>query len=482
MILHSIAGKVDRGTLITGIVIGCLFASTTLWGADPGTNPDNGATMLAELRRKVEQAEKLYQNTDLHYREKFENGTAAERELRKNPATAKSNFARLIDQNLSAHLILQYPWYRVDEQGISQIEGGAELTSKFEMVFDGKMSRSRRTTTRVSLSDAPPNPQTHVMYDWDQKRIPQRFTLGPHLVLWNLADLYVVYPLSLILTGDETYTGLGATSAPAAVPAPLPTEPLPPPTQPVLVPTPPSAQPAPRQPDAAKTYWVEYSGQEEVDGYPCEKITIRNQRQVTVAWLAENRNSLPVKLEFFQLGLSDQPVITARTVKFREDTPGVWYPVECEALHYSKTSSGKKSNSDEGVSGDNDSLEQSGRKEFLVDDLNFSPKYAQSQFEGIPIPLTAKKNSFYEPAWTMQKTVTKVNENRNQFSHLIVGMIAHCDLYLEKWIGDNGVSKILRFSGALIVVGGGYLFLRRRQRRKNQKDDLPARPPENAAL
>jgi hypothetical protein len=78
---------------------------------------------------------------------------------------------------------------------------------------------------------------------------------------------------------------------------------------------------------------VVYEGEETVDGLPC--VRIRSEQfyaagqppDVTLLWLAVERNYLPVKLVGYVVSYStDIPLVVSTVSDLRELAPGVWFP------------------------------------------------------------------------------------------------------------------------------------------------------------
>jgi hypothetical protein len=89
---------------------------------------------------------------------------------------------------------------------------------------------------------------------------------------------------------------------------------------------------------------VEYWGTEVVDGLKCEKLRVGilhgNEAESHVfffIWLATERNYLPIRREWYELGWSKRlPTGTASVLEWREIADGLWLPLHVVDLAYRK--------------------------------------------------------------------------------------------------------------------------------------------------
>ncbi len=128
---------------------------------------------------------------------------------------------------------------------------------------------------------------------------------------------------------------------------------------------------------------VEYLGEEERDGHPCQKLTSRHITKSSgdvqlsyVLWLASDRNYIPIRVLVYSHQFSEDLPYTEGVVEsFKEVAPGVWFPSAAKITVY-----------DNRVLGQEKRQVPAWEQRYTVKEISLHPSFPVEFFRDLEIP------------------------------------------------------------------------------------------------
>ncbi|MCA9098883.1 MAG: hypothetical protein KDA36_10860, partial [Planctomycetaceae bacterium] len=446
------------------------LSASSLLAADSPPQSSAPDPKLEALRRKVTEAEALYRNFDVRYTVKVEYGTPEQREQLEQGLEVSPPLSQL-DLLTEIHAIRQQDYLRIEEESRPLNETDNSWFFQSLMVFNGHETR------RKGISSGSRIPKPTVTYSAREGMEPSFHDFEAHLLMWKVSNdsrwpSIDAIPLSRFLAGHSAIISFS--------PREMMSSDL----------------------QGLHKYHVFISDPETLDGLECTKLTIlKTNFQETaslgkvILWLAEARNYLPLKIEFFSRDNENRPPdLMSRTTDFREVAPGVWYPSRCESVTYRNRFVRPQAGSN--VLSNPDEREVGHRREMTLQEVSLSPAFDRSHFE-LFVPPQSPRPSRYD---TYEEALEKLNRSRallkeelaqpptnpDEIRHLAdgrraAGSIRRSESFEQLWdlIPKRYLTHII--VGTIITIWILILCYRYAIRRKksetpNPSDHSPSRP------
>ncbi len=274
---------------------------------------------MSELVENVRSNELLYDNLEVRLRSTYRLGKPDF--PRPEYAVSGESSARFVYQEGMLYLRIDYE--TKDQEGVAQ-------RSDVLQGFDGKTTRLLEQSVLANIREG---------------KVVQTRLFRPHCLILERAG--VSFPLSTYLRGGKDLRALS--------------------------------------PYKNATTLIRLEGVEVIDGLRCSKVRIGyhldswkpGEEDVRYLWLAQERNYLPVRTEFFQHPHREgvRPGEVGTSTDFREISPGVWFPFRSSLIIYTGLSIAA-----------GQPLVMFNATEFTIDEAKLDPSYDVSLFQDIPFP------------------------------------------------------------------------------------------------
>jgi len=455
--------------LFLTLLILSLSVSAAL-AVDPPPQSSAPDPKLEALRQKVAEAEALYRNFDVRYTVKVEYGTPEQREQREQGLEVSLPLSQR-DLLTEIHAIRQQDFLRIEEESRPLNEPDNSWFFQSLMVFNG------RETLRKGISSGSRLPKPTVTYSAREGMEPSFHDFEAHLLMWKVSNdsrwpSIDAIPLSRFLAGHAAIVSF-----------------------------------SPREMMSSDLqglfkYHVSLSDPETLDGLECTRVDIRKTNfQETasfgkvVLWLADARNYLPLKIEFFSRDNENRPPdLIGRTTGFREIAPGLWYPARCESVAY-RNRFVRPQVGPNVVSNPNE-REVGHRREMTLQEVSLSPAFDRSHFELFVPPQSPRPSKYdtYEQALEdlnrsralLKGKLAQPSTNPQEIRHLAdgrraAGSLRRTEIFEQLWdrIPKRYLTHII--VGTIITIWISilcyrYAFRRKKSESPTPSDHSPSRP------